>query len=149
MYSLSRADRQEGKLALLTWSKKYSVGVQTLDDQHKGMLCVLNELHAAMMRGQAQKAVGPLCIKLLGYTRDHFSTEERMMSETRFPGLAEHQAKHQELARKVGEYAARYQQGGYTLYIQLLNFVREWLTGHIQKKEDQELGAWLNAHGVH
>jgi hypothetical protein len=41
---LWREDRREGILALLTWSAKYSVGVRALDDQHRRLMGVLNEL---------------------------------------------------------------------------------------------------------
>lgn len=135
-------------MALMTWSSKYSVGVQALDDQHKRLIAILNELHAAMLKGQAQKVAGPLLDKLLEHTRDHFSTEEAMMSEARFAGLAEHRLKHQELAGRVGDYVVRYRRGDNSVYIELLNFLRDWLTNHMQK-EDREYGPWLNGPGVH
>jgi len=134
-------------LVLLTWSSKYSVGVRALDDQHRRLVGILNALHAAMLKGQAQKIAGPLLDDLLIYTRDHFSTEERMMSEAGFPGLAEHRAKHQELGGQVGDYVIRYRKGDSTIYIQLLIFLRDWLANHIQK-EDLEYGPCLNAHGM-
>jgi hemerythrin len=147
MDSSWREGRREGILALLTWSSKYSVSVQALDDQHRRLIGILNELHAAMLKGQAQRVAGPLLDSLLSYTRDHFSTEERMMSEAGFPGLAEHRAKHQELAGQVGDYVIRYRKGDNTIYLQLLIFLRDWLANHIQK-EDQEYGPCLNAHGM-
>jgi len=118
-------------LALLTWNNKYSVGVQTLDDQHKGMVGVLNELHAGMMKGQAQ----------------HFALEERMMSEARYAGLAEHRSKHQELIGKLGNFMERYRKCDPTMYVQLLNFLRDWFNDHMQK-EDQEYRPSLKANGV-
>ena len=42
MDRLGRERRRAELLALLTWSNKYSVGVQALDDRHKGLSRVLN-----------------------------------------------------------------------------------------------------------
>jgi len=42
----------------------------------------------------------------------------------------------------------RYRRGDNSVYIELLNFLRDWLTNHMQK-EDREYGPWLNGHGVH
>jgi len=134
-------------MALLTWNSKYSVGVKTLDSQHTVLFGLLNDLHEAMMKGQAQSLTGPLLRKLVDYTHTHFATEEKMLAEARYPGLADHKIKHRELIQKVEGYSARFEKGEITLNLHLMNFLRDWLTEHIQKT-DHEYGPWLNEHGV-
>ena len=134
-------------MALVSWSDTYSVGVKILDDQHKGLIALLNEMHAAMMQGQAQRAAGPLLKKLLDYTRVHFAAEERLMSQSRYAGLAEHRARHQDLSSRVAEFVARKQKDDPAMYLPMLNFLRDWLTTHIQK-EDKAFGPWVNAQGI-
>jgi len=124
---------------LLTWNDSYSVGVKTIDKQHSGLFGMVNELHADMMKGQAQSVVGPLLDKLAKYTVQHFAHEERMMDAAKFPGLATHRAHHSDLTRQVGDFMARYKRGDGTLNIQLLRFLSDWLTRHIQH-EDKEYG---------
>jgi hemerythrin-like metal-binding protein len=135
------------RMALLTWNSKYSVGVKTLDSQHTVLFGLLNDLHEAMMKGQAQSLTGPLLRKLVDYTHTHFATEEKMLAEARYPGLADHKIKHRELIQKVEGYSARFEKGEITLNLHLMNFLRDWLTEHIQKT-DHEYGPWLNEHGV-
>jgi hemerythrin len=134
-------------MALMTWSGKYSVGVEALDNQHKALMKVLNELHAASMRGKAGEVAGPLIQQMVSIASQHFSAEERLMESTKFPGLAAHRVKHKELAAKVGEFVARYEKGDTTMYTQLLYFMRDWLSKHMQT-EDQEYAPWLAARGV-
>jgi hemerythrin len=134
-------------MALLTWSDKYSVGVKTLDNQHAGLVDTLNELHAAMMKGLAQDATGPLLRKLAAYTRDHFTAEESMMTSAKFPGLSQHRVKHRDLTKQVEEFVGRFEKGEITVNIHLMNFLRDWLANHILK-EDKEYGPWLNQQGV-
>ena len=134
-------------MALLKWTKKHSVGVKAFDDQHVNLVKILNELHAAMLKGQAQSVAGPLIKKLTNYVLEHFSTEEGLMEETKFPGLSEHRAEHQDATCKVGEFMSRYEQGDQAMYPELLRFVRDWLHEHmliVDKKYTQ----WLNEHGV-
>jgi len=138
---------EEEVLALLNWNDRYSVGVKVLDDQHKGLIGILNELHEAMLKAQAESVSGPLLQRLLDYTRVHFAAEDRFMSESRFPGLAQHRAQHEALTQKLGEYLTRRQRGETGIQIQLLHFLRDWLATHIQK-EDKEYGPWLNEHGI-
>jgi len=135
-------------MALMTWNNRYSVGVKMLDDQHTGLFETLNELHGAMMKGQAQSLTGPLLHKLVDYTRRHFAAEEAMMVSTRYPGLAAHRAKHHELTKQVEEFVGRFEKGEITLNLHLMNFLRDWLNNHILK-EDKEYGPWMIEHGVH
>jgi hemerythrin len=135
-------------MALLSWSSKYSVGVQSMDRQHTVLFDILNELHTAMMKGQAQAMTGSLLQKLVNYTRNHFSAEESMMAASGYPGLAQHRTRHRDLMKQVEEFVARHKRGESTLNVQLLNFLRDWLTNHIQH-EDQQYGPWLNGRGVH
>ena len=135
-------------MALLSWSSKYSVGGESMDSQHTVLFGMLNDLHDAMMKGQAQKIAGELLGKLLDYTRKHFTAEEALMTSTRYPELAQHQALHRDLVKQVEEFAARYARGESSLNLQLLNFLRDWLTNHIQK-EDHKYGPWLTEHGKH
>jgi len=118
-------------MAFMTWNDKLSVGVETLDKQHVVLIETINELHAAMMKGQARAAAGQILHNLVDYTRDHFAAEEAMM----------------ELTKQVEEYVARFESGDITLGVHLLNFLSEWLTKHIQG-EDQQYGPWMNERGV-
>ncbi|MGA2352131.1 MAG: bacteriohemerythrin [Terracidiphilus sp.] len=134
-------------MALLKWSKRYSVGVKEMDNQHINLLKRLNELHAAMLRGQARGIAGPLLLKMTEESREHFAAEEAMMEGAKFPGLAEHQAEHRALAAKVEEYDARFKQGDNDMYRELLFFVRDWFADHMQQVDKKYTG-WMNEHGV-
>ena len=118
-------------MALLSWSSKYSVGVDAMDSQHTVLFGFLNDLHEAMINGQAHKITGELQRKLLEYTRQHFAAEEAMMVSAKYPQLDQHRIMHRELISKVEEFAARFQRGESALNVQLLNFLRDWLSKHI------------------
>jgi hemerythrin len=134
-------------MALLNWSEDYLVGVRTLDNQHSVLFNLLNELDAAVINGQAQKIVGQMLRKLLNYTRGHFSAEEAMMAAAGFPGLAQHRIQHRNLTKHVEEFEARLERGEGNLNNQLLNFLRDWFTTHIQDA-DKKYGPWMNKKGV-
>jgi hemerythrin len=135
-------------MALMNWNNSYSVGVQAIDGQHNVLFDIINELHGAMMKGQAQGLTGPLLRKLLDYTNTHFKGEEAMMASAKYPGLAAHKVKHVELIKQVEDYCARHEKGEITLNLHLLNFLRDWLTNHIQKV-DMEYSPWMKEHGAH
>ncbi len=134
-------------MALFTWSEKYFVGVKEMDNQHSVLVGILNELHAAMMEGQAKSVTGPLLNKLLEYTRYHFASEEKILAATKYPLLMQQSIMHQKLTKRVVEFAERYERGEKNLSLDLMSFLRDWLSTHILK-EDHQYGPWMNEHGV-
>lgn len=134
-------------MALLCWSDRYSVGVKRMDEQHTVLFRMLNDLHESMMKGQAKQIVGPLLCKLSAYTHEHFAAEEGLMTASGYAGLAQHRVLHSDLIKKVNEFAAHYERGESALNLQLLNFLRDWLSNHIQN-EDQKYGPWMKEHGA-
>jgi hemerythrin-like metal-binding protein len=135
-------------MALLTWNSSYSVKVQKIDDQHHVLFDILNDLHSAMMKGQAQSLTGPILHKLADYTHTHFAAEESLMFAARYPGLAEHKIKHKDLLKQVEDYIIQYDKGEITLNLKLLDFLRDWLTNHIQKV-DMAYSECLVMKGIH
>jgi hemerythrin len=124
------------------------VGVKVLDEHHAEFIDGMNQLHAAMVKGQAQSVVGPLFKNLNSRIFNHLSTEERLMEDTKYPGLTEHRDEHRALAAKVEEFVASYEQGDQSIYPQLLHFVDHWLVNHMLTV-DKQYTQWLNEHGIH
>lgn len=134
-------------MALMDWSDSLSVGVKAMDEQHKLLVQSLNDLHAAMMRGAARAATGPLLERLMQYTHDHFGAEEALLSQAAYPNLEDHRKKHAYLSQQVTEFIQRHKRHEVSLNLHLLNFLRDWLTHHILK-EDVNYGIWLRANGM-
>jgi hemerythrin len=135
-------------MALMTWNSKLSVGIEKMDEQHHVLFEILNDLHGAMMKGDAQRMTASLLKSLVEYTRTHFTAEEGLMVRTSYPGIEEHRVQHRALMKQVESYADRFERGEITLNLHLLNFLRDWLTNHIQRM-DHEYGPWMNEHGMH
>lgn len=134
-------------MPLVVWSEKLSVGVKAIDDQHTVLFNTINELHAAMLKGQARTIIGELLCRLLLYTRNHFAAEEEMMAAANYPGLSQHKILHRDLTKQVEGYIARFEKGDITLSHDLAAFLSDWLKSHIQNV-DQSYGPHLNKHGL-
>ena len=129
------------------WMRRYSVGVEELDQQHQAIMKRLDELHEEMTNGKVNDAVAPLIGNLVSLAAEHFATEEKLMESIQFPGLQDHCAKHRELSQKVGEFITRHETGDRAAYAQFMYFVRGWMTTHMQK-EDRQYARWLADQGI-
>jgi len=118
-------------MPLIIWGPKLCVGIEQIDDQHKKLVEIVNKLNDAMVAGHGREVIGPTLNELIRYTQYHFSTEERLMAAHGYEHTAEHKAQHAKLLQDVGEFKTRFDSGNSMLSIELLRFLRDWLSGHI------------------
>jgi hemerythrin len=134
-------------MEFLTWTDRYSVGVKEIDDQHKQLIGMINDLHAAMLSMQGKEALTNVLHKLANYCVSHFSLEEKLMSDNGYPGYAEHKDKHVKMTIKVQELVGAVKSGKSTITIDVMNFLKNWLDMHIMGT-DKQYGPFLNSKGV-
>jgi hemerythrin-like metal-binding protein len=126
-------------MQLFEWKEEYSVGVLMVDQQHRHLVSLLNQLHAAMRNGSRAAEVKHILADLVSYTRFHFSSEEKLMSDCGYPDLLEHARKHRAMERRVGCFVADFATNSVTTPPKLLAFLKEWLGRHIMET-DKEMG---------
>ena len=134
-------------MALMTWNQKLSVGVARIDVEHQGLINLLNQLHDEMLKGKAKDVLGPTLDRLVSYTQTHFSTEEALFKAHAYPGAAEHRAEHDSFRQKAADLQKGLKSGAAGLSTEVLNFMRDWLTRHIQGT-DMQYKAFFEAKGV-
>jgi hemerythrin len=132
---------------LMTWNDTYAVGVKQFDEQHQGLFACLNDLHDAMIMGQANSVIENILTRLIQYTREHFSAEEAAMGCFSYPDLKSHRLVHGLLTAQVEDFAVRFHSGELLLSVSLMRFLKDWLKQHILLM-DKAYSHFLNEHGV-
>jgi hemerythrin-like metal-binding protein len=119
-------------MSLVKWSDALSVGVPSLDDQHKKMLGLLNQLHDGMMSGKDKMALGEVLKTLIASTAMHFKYEEDLLARSGYPDGPSHRNEHAELARQIQSIRREYETiGPSAMTIPVMSFLKNWLTAHI------------------
>ncbi|HIJ79835.1 MAG: bacteriohemerythrin [Desulfobulbaceae bacterium] len=134
-------------MGLINWHERYSVNIAEIDEQHKQLIKMINELHDAMMAKKGKDALLPILNQLASYCIKHFSIEEKMMQQHDYPDFADHQAKHQKMTAKVKALINDVQTGKSSVTIDVMNFLKSWLDKHIMGT-DQQYAPFLNSKGV-
>ncbi len=135
-------------MAFLQWKEEYSVQVTELDQQHRKLIDLINQLHDAMATGSSSKVMGEILNELYQYTQTHFSTEEQLFRQYNYPGELVHKVEHQKFIEKVNSVQQKYQKSQMGLSTDLMIFLKDWLTHHILET-DQRYSSFLNKQGVH
>ena len=134
-------------MALMTWSDNLSVNIKEIDEQHKKLVGMVNELHDAMKTGHGATVTGSILTGLIQYVGTHFATEEKYMTQHAYPDLPKHKAEHAGLTKKAVDLQKQFQEGKPVLTVELLSFLKSWLTNHIMGA-DKKYGPYLNSKGL-
>jgi hemerythrin-like metal-binding protein len=84
----------------LQWSDAMSVGVAALDADHRCLVRIINLLEDSGEK-DAGHTIETVLDTLLVYSRYHFSREEEVMRQARFPGMEFHANEHRGFARYI------------------------------------------------
>jgi hemerythrin len=123
-------------MAFIEWQPKYSVKIPAIDEQHRGLIAMINELHEAMRKGKSTDVMASIVGRLVRYTREHFAREEHMMLVANYPGYAAHKRAHEKLIAQVVDLEQRLARHEVGVAITAMDVLRTWLTEHILE-EDQ------------
>ncbi len=134
-------------MSLIEWTDALSVGVLEIDQQHKKLIDMINELYDAMRAARGKEVLGEILHRLKQYTQVHFSFEERAMERFGYAELADHKRQHEAFVAKVVEFSQAFNVGKATVTGELLNFLRDWLQSHI-KGTDKKYGTIFIQNGM-
>jgi len=134
----------------INWDESLSIGVELIDDQHKKWIGHIRNVQAAIEARRGMPQIASTLDFLINYTQFHFSTEEKSMSETGYPALENHRAKHEELKGTLDNLIEDFKEDGVTekLSEAIGTFLVNWLRNHI-RDVDQAFAAFLKEKKIH
>ncbi|MFZ5799128.1 MAG: hemerythrin [Desulfobulbus sp.] len=134
-------------MALIQWNDSLSVNIAEIDQQHRKLISLINDLNEAMSKGQGRTVVGKIIQGLTEYTKSHFALEERYFVAFNYPETSRHKKEHAEFIAKVSEFRDEYEKGRLALSIDVMNYLSDWLRHHI-KGVDKKYSAFFNERGL-
>ncbi|MCX6270747.1 MAG: bacteriohemerythrin [Bacteroidetes bacterium] len=118
-------------MALIEWEDSYNLGIEHLDNQHKGLVKQINILHAAMKIGKGKESLDEILKALINYTATHFKSEEELFFQYNFPDSKKHIAEHEKFVKEVLKFKEDFDKGRLMVSIDVLHFLKGWLINHI------------------
>ncbi|OGU00161.1 MAG: hypothetical protein A2X80_14000 [Geobacteraceae bacterium GWB2_52_12] len=129
-------------MAIFEWDDSISIGIATIDEQHKALFGWINSLSDEISKGDGFEATGDVIRKLITYVTEHFSDEERLMLSCNYPDLVAHRKEHDLFVDQLQKIQVRYF-NEHEMSRSVLDFMVEWLVCHI-KGTDQAYSRFIN-----
>ena len=131
----------------MEWTEEMSVGVPSLDEQHRTLFGLLNELNECLASGAPSIAVRNVLTKVLAYANEHFDFEENCMVLGCYPKLHEHQCEHRNLVRAARKRLEDFDRGVPGAAEEALTLLRRWVSRHI-RVQDKEYTPFVSGIGL-
>ncbi len=124
------------------WNDSYSVGIESIDNDHKKLLGMINQLQTASHYTTDDGMVDEILNELVEYTKYHFTREENMLKENNYPDYDVHKKQHEAMINQVSIFIDEYRVDSNRTIDDVIQYLKSWLINHINGC-DQEYSSFL------
>ncbi|MGE5396637.1 MAG: bacteriohemerythrin [Chitinophagales bacterium] len=120
---------------MISWKDDYSIGVETIDEQHKKLFEIANRAYALLkneLLTDKYDQIVAIFDELKDYTVYHFGFEQEYMASIGYKKLLSHKVIHDDFIEKINEIDFNQVDQEQEKYLMdILNFVVQWIEQHI------------------
>ncbi|HEX5364014.1 MAG TPA: bacteriohemerythrin [Gallionella sp.] len=130
--------------AWVSWDDLLSVGIDIIDEHHRYLFDLINDLFDVVENKRGARQVARLIKSLDAYAKVHFRAEEQMMTHYAFEGISRQQHQHHAFEAKIAEFYEEMHANPLVAQFDVLTYLRDWLIHHI-RVEDAQLRSLVSA----
>lgn len=121
---------------VLVWRQDISVGDDQIDDDHKGLIAIINAAEDVINGSGSRRDLEKVLERLERYTREHFAREEELQRQVGYPFHEAHVLEHKNLIRTLAEIRSQVSDAkdaySYENVLQgLVDLLEDWLMNHV------------------
>ena len=115
---------------LIQWKPEYELGIKEVDQQHKKLVDMINQVYDSYVLGAADLTHTQVLSDMKDYAFVHFKAEEHYFAKYQYKHTSLHLAEHNSFLMKIEEY-----QNTRSLTQErkqeMIDYLRHWLVNHI------------------
>lgn len=121
----------------IKWDPKLELGIPVIDDQHKKLVALCNNLYQGILRTKAvgvaswQDSLRGTLKECADYVMVHFRDEEKILQAVGYSDFASHKAQHEIYTKKILETVQNFNNITISDAIQFVKFLYDWIMSHI------------------
>jgi hemerythrin len=132
-------------MQLLKWSTELELGLEMIDNQHKQLFNIINELNIAIEYNQSNLIMLPIVERLQQYAHTHFKAEEDIFSSYGYADRANHESEHDKFNDSIKYIRRQCELIDIPMSTKIRDFLLGWLANHIKTK-DREYKHFIDTH---
>jgi len=117
----------------VAWDEKYSLKIKPIDNQHKELIKLTNELHKACLsrNEEVKTAFKDAMSRMVEYVHFHFGREQELLQRINYPDYPNHKRQHEALVKDILIAAKDYNEGKKLVPNQFVRTLKDWIYSHI------------------
>jgi len=122
-------------MSKIVWDDRFSVGNDKIDDQHKSLVNLINQLNEIEEKGGQLSTV---FAKLDHYVHSHFTYEEVLLERVSYEDFENHKTEHKSFENWLHSVKVVYSSAGPNAHyiVATVNcYLKDWLITHIMKSD--------------
>jgi len=131
-------------MSFLNWTDVLDIGLPLIDDQHKELFAISNDLLDAIARKEGEAALVDIFKRLREYTEYHFKEEEAYMRSLGYPNMEQHAKEHSKLIVNVNKLRKKIANGDDVSPEMGAEFISNWIIDHIMHS-DSKIGTYAKS----
>jgi len=118
---------------IVIWGDKYATGIELIDNQHKQLVEVTNQLYLACLAGEevTSTVFKDAMSRMVEYVRFHFTAELKLLNAINYPDYHSHKKMHDDLIREILDAAKDFSEGKRFVPNNFVRTLKDWIFGHI------------------
>ena len=88
-------------MSLFEWKPQYSVGIASMDDEHREMIGMINSVYAKLGQSAEKDDIEDCLEEIFATISAHFALEERIMRESGYKEYEDHKDDHEDLLDEI------------------------------------------------
>jgi hemerythrin-like metal-binding protein len=116
---------------LMQWNESCTLGIPAIDEQHRELYTMLNDLSLAMENRQGKTIAARVMNRLFPFLREHFAEEERSLRQIHSPSYRQCCSRHAQQLAMIQSFLKGRSAKDPSTVIDLLYFLDSLLAGHV------------------
>ncbi len=117
-------------MSLLEWNSEFSVGIESMDFEHRKMIGMINEIYDELMQHKDVESIEQFLGDIHAAISAHFALEERMMKNAGYGEYEAHKDDHEELLDQIRDMMDEFSVDPATGFGMLKANLADWFEAH-------------------
>ena len=117
-------------MSLLEWKSEFSVGIESMDFEHRKMIGMINEIYDELTQHRDVESIEQFLGDIHAAISAHFALEERMMKNAGYGEYEAHKDDHEELLDQIRDMMDEFSVYPATGFGMLKSNLADWFEAH-------------------
>jgi len=117
-------------MSLLQWKQEYSIGIAAMDDEHREMMDLINDIYAKLAADPDADQIDECLGDVYNIVSLHFALEEKLMRDNNYSEYQAHKDDHEALLDQIRDLMDDFYEDPKSGSQKLSEGLSDWFAGH-------------------